>query len=328
LGVEYKTWLDLTTNENKALLAKAAIALVNHGGGFIVIGFSDEDELVSRPRPEDMPEVDQDAVNDAIRRYASPEFHCEVYLVPHPNGITHPVISVPGNFAVPVMSKRDCQGVITQHTCYIRKSGPRSEAPQSSEEWRTLLDRCVRASRDELLEAIRGIMSGNAAAAEVPPDALQRLRDQVEQARARWTELVAPLPPDSPSKFPHGYYEMAFSLVGAQRAPGLAELQDRLSTARQVRLTGWTPFLELHRDGLRPYPHDNFVEAWVGRRVEERAFGADPSHADFWRASPDGLLYTIRGYTEDGLGDRPAGRFIDITLPVWRVAEALLLPGG
>src|SRR6185369_11821589 len=90
------------------------------------------------------------------------------------------------------------------------------------------------------------------------------------------------------------------------------------------RLTGWTPFLELHRDGLRPYPHDNFVEAWVGRPVEERAFGADPSHADFWRASPDGLLYTIRGYTEDGLGDRPAGRFIDITLPVWRVAEALL----
>lgn len=41
LGVEYKDWLDLKTNEHKATLAKAAIALANHGGGFIVIGFAE-----------------------------------------------------------------------------------------------------------------------------------------------------------------------------------------------------------------------------------------------------------------------------------------------
>lgn len=36
------------------------------------------------------------------------------------------------------------------------------------------------------------------------------------------------------------------------------------------------------------------------------------------------MLYTIRGYAEDALQDRPAGQLFDITMPVWRVAEALL----
>ena len=35
LGVEHKGWIDLTSKEHKATLAKAAIALANHGGGFI-----------------------------------------------------------------------------------------------------------------------------------------------------------------------------------------------------------------------------------------------------------------------------------------------------
>ena len=41
LAAEYKTWLDLTINDHKAVLAKAAIALANHGGGFIIVGFDD-----------------------------------------------------------------------------------------------------------------------------------------------------------------------------------------------------------------------------------------------------------------------------------------------
>src|SRR5450756_2438953 len=98
LSVEYKGWLDLTTNEHRAILAKAAIALVNHGGGFIVLGMADEPAgLVSRARPAEIPEITQEAINAAIRRYATPEFHGEVYAVPHPKtGVIHPVIIVHG----------------------------------------------------------------------------------------------------------------------------------------------------------------------------------------------------------------------------------------
>jgi predicted HTH transcriptional regulator len=39
LNVEYKGWLDLRgDDEQKAILAKAAIAIANESGGYIVIG--------------------------------------------------------------------------------------------------------------------------------------------------------------------------------------------------------------------------------------------------------------------------------------------------
>ena len=326
LGVEYKDWLDLTTNEHKAILAKAAIALANHGGGFIVIGFAEQrSELQSHPCPPETPAITQDAVNAAVRRYATPEFHCGVDHVPHPkSGVEHPVIILPGNLTVPVMSKRNCADVIAQNRCYIRKPGPRSEEPQTSEEWRELLNRCIRAGREDMLEAIRSIVSGRVESQNPSPNALDELQTYCDKARERWKELVAKEPNNSPARFPHGYYEMGFSLIGAQPANGLAEIKNRLAIARNIRLTGWPTFLEMPTPEWAPYAYKNFVEAWIGRPVLDDSMEREPARCDFWRVSIDGKLYTIRGYSEDGAERIPAGQVLDVTLPVWRIAEGLL----
>lgn len=327
LAVEYKTWLDLTVTEHKATIAKAAIALANHGGGYVVIGFEDQGhQLMPVARPANCPEVSQDAVNAAIQRFATPNFHCEVYNVPLPGDRSiHPIIVIPGDSTEPVMSKRDCAGVIAQNRCYIRKPGPRSEEPQTADEWRTLLRRCVLAGREDMLGAIRSIVSGRVEPTPLPPDAQNELQAFVEAGRSRWTHLVQELPGNAAARFPRGHYELAFSLVGAEPAPSLAELQARLETARRIKLTGWSIFLSMGTPEWAPYPHDEFVEAWVGRPSARERNLDDPAHADFWRASRDGKLYTIRGYTEDGVPDLAApGSAIDCTLPVWRVGEGIL----
>lgn len=327
LDAEYKTWLDLTTNDHRAVLAKAAIALANHGGGYIIIGLDEQNhQFVETARPANIPEITQDGVNAAIRRYATPEFHCETYRVPHPTSqIEHPIIVVPGGMTEPVMSKRDCPNVIAQNRVYIRKPGPRSEEPQTGEEWRSLMRRCVQNGREDMLDAIRSIVSGRVEPTVPAPNAQDALHAFCEAARARWQELVANLPVDDPAKFPLGYYDFGASLVGATPAGGLAELQERLAVARQIRLTGWSTFLAMSTPEWAPYIHDDFIEAWVGcpRVNEERT--REPAHCDFWRATPDGKIYTIRGYTEDGLPRHAEpGTVIDVTMPVWRVGEALL----
>ena len=327
LAAEYKSWLDLTMTEHKAVLAKAAIALANHGGGFIVFGFEDRGpELIAVARPVTIPEVSQDGVNAAIQRFATPEFHCEVHNILHPvTQAIHPVIVVPGNMTEPVMSKRDCVGVIAQNRCYIRKPGPRSEEPQTAEEWRTLLRRCVLAGREDMLEAIRSIVSGRVDPTPLPSNARDELHDFCEAARTRWVELTAVLPDGAPGRFPHGFYEMGFSLVGAQPARNLVELQARLEEAQRLKLTGWSVFLNMTTPEWSPYPHGQFVEAWVGRPASRQRHFEDAAYSDFWRASRDGKLYTIRGYKEDSLRDRiTPGSAIDITLPVWRVGEGVL----
>ena len=39
-SAEYKDWLDLASTHGRATLAKHAMAIANHGGGHIILGFS------------------------------------------------------------------------------------------------------------------------------------------------------------------------------------------------------------------------------------------------------------------------------------------------
>jgi predicted HTH transcriptional regulator len=147
LEVEYKAWLDLTSNAHKAKLAKELIALANHGGGHVVLGFSDP-ALTPLPRPAGYPEVTTDDINGIVASYSEPPFHCQVATI---RG--HVVISVPAGAIVPIRSKRDGpSGEIACDRYYIRRPGPNSEVPRSGFEWDALLRRCI-SNRDHELEA-------------------------------------------------------------------------------------------------------------------------------------------------------------------------------
>ena len=327
LGVEYKDWLDLTSNHGKATLAKHAIALANHGGGHIVLGFSEQaDELVSHPSPAGMSAVTQDRVNEAIRRFCEPEFQCQMNPVNHlGTGVAHPVITVPGTLTAPVVSKKDERGVISQYGCYIRKPGPRSEVPHTYPEWRGLFERCARATRADMLDAIRSIVMGQVETPELGADAQERLLDFCAAARARWAELTSDLAVDSSSRLPFGYQEIGVSLVGAVPAGGFNEIERRLAIARgATAFSGWPLFVNFHSTALRQYIYGDFVEAWLGKPVENR-MTAEPFLSDFWRASDVGDLYSIQGYFEDGVLQQVVpGRSFDVDLTIQRVGEALI----
>ena len=329
IDVEYKGWLNLSVEKERATLAKAAIALANHGGGRIILGFQEKGQaLESVARPPEVPEITQDAVNSAIRRYAEPESHCQAYDIAHPNsGVTHPVVRVPGS-DVPVMCKRDQKDAgVYQHRYYVRKPGPRSEEPHTSEEWRRLLDRCIRARREDMLDSIRSIVLGQTEPQNSPPEPLEALEVYCRTAYERWEDIVSDQPDNSPSRFPNGYYEMAFALVDATPAESLTELLRRLRFAQGVKLSGWTPFLHMSVPGWEPYSYGDAIEAWVGRPVDGTMWN-DPAHADFWRASLDGKLYTIRGYIEDGelAQERGSTSSMEFTnsVPIIKIAEGLL----
>lgn len=326
LAVEYKSWLDLENNRDKAKLAKAAIALANHGGGIVVIGMREDTEdggmLGSHARPEGLSRYSQDLVNSAINRFAGPQFHSELLFALHPNTHTeHAFVCVPGGHAVPILCQRGCDGIVNAGRCYLRKPGPRSEEPNSADEWRELLDRCLRARRDDMLDAIRLIVQGHVPA-NLPESTIDALNEFREAAISRWQSLIKGLPENDPARMPLGHYEIAFSIQNVEAAPTLADLRRRLDEAGRVRLTGWGPFISLGRQPFEPFPVDGLIEAWLGQDAE-RHFHT-PAHCDFWRAHPDGRLFLQRGYDEDETEKAPPGKVIDVTLPIWRIGEAML----
>jgi hypothetical protein len=227
LAFEIKEWLNLGDNAHKARLAQAIIALANHGGGTVLIGYAEQGNgsfMPAEPRPTDLSGYTTDVVNEISRAYLNPPVHCDVRHVAHPvTGVLFPVINVPGGHTIPIMAKRggpQGQSALQAGRTYIRRVGPSSEEPQSPEEWRTLLDRCVRAGREEVVDRIRLIVAGEPIArAEATSN--DDLDAWIQESSARWLSLVRELPATHPARFPLGYYRFAYQLRGRFDQPSL-----------------------------------------------------------------------------------------------------------
>ena len=146
----------------------------------------------------------------------------------------------------------------------------------------------------------------------------------VQDAFKRWRELTAPLPENSPGRFPDGWYRIDYALEGDLRNVELYQFRDMLRQA-VVDHTGWPLFLFLTRPEYAPYEQDGVIECWL--KPEDaganRPLG-DAAHCDFWRAAPAGRAFVIRGYQEDGQDTFAPRTIFDTTLPTWRLGEALL----
>lgn len=327
LDLEIKNWLDLRgDNDAKATFAKAALALANHGGGFIILGLTETDRgsCEAEGRPATLDGYSQDVINGIVQSYADPAFHCASYIVERQDGRLFPVVVVPGDHRSPIRAKRAGPhgNIVENNAIYVRKPGPRSEVPTSGQEWDALLTRCLANRRDEMLDQIRDLISGAVPATK--PAEQARLDQWIEQCLARWKTLTADLPADAPERCPHGYYCIAYELTGDLRAIPPGQLPELLQRS-VVRHTGWPPFWFPTRQGIEPYLIDGVVECWLGGDTEPGGFvQRDAAHSDFWRISPGGLAFLLRGYQEDGLQQRPPATLFDVTLPVWRVGEAII----
>lgn len=321
LDVELKGWLNLTENGPRATLAKGIIALANHGGGFLILGFESDGSL-SPGRPGNLHSYNQDAVNGIVDRFSDPAFHCTVHTVRRvADGLDYPVIVVPGGHKLPIRSKRNGPlNEIIADRYYVRRPGPASEPPQAAHEWNELLERCMANRRDEVVEVIRNVLEGRAPKPEASADVATTLQAWEAQSLARWNEVLADRPLDAAQRMPLGYYTFSCMIEGVHVS--IRELESAMDTANQTKLTGWTPWWWPTRDIIRPYVHGKAIECNLG--VFDNA---EPAHADFWRISRTGEMFLIRGYAEDGIDRRPnifPGTVFDLTLPVWRIGECLL----
>lgn len=328
LATEYKSWLDLDDADHKATVAKAVIALANHGGGRLVLGFREEDDgsFTSIPPEDGFVPYTQDRINNVVRAYANPAIHCDCVSIAHPEtGVEHFVVSVPGGHMAPIIARRGSPGnVLHVGRCYIRKPGPESAEPASPEEWRTLFDTCIHNRREDMLDAIRGIVLGIETGTGATADLLSEFR---ERARARLAERLdrSGVEEDHPSRFPHGSLEVALHIEGPDDV-SLNQLRNRIEAAGRIRHTGWSKFFLPTRPELAAGIVNGGIECWLGRPDIDRVF-ADAAHSDFWRAEPGIFLYHQTGLQEDVSERIDPGVGFDITLPVWRVGEFVLFAG-
>jgi Putative DNA-binding domain len=240
LDVEVKEWLDLTDNDHRAIIAKEIIALANHGGGFLVIGFEERADGTFQPsagRPANLDAWSQDSIQSIVAKYADPGVQCGVHhRADAASREKYPIIAVPGGHRVPIRAKAGSPDgkKLVAHRVYIRRPGPASEEPKTAEEWDRLQNR-----QAELLEAMRSIMAGVIpSAAPATPTRFDQLKAFETQAIVRWEALVAQLPAGVPPTFPHGYYDLSMAIDGDFDRESLSDLRDTIRRAVRNH-SGW-----------------------------------------------------------------------------------------
>ncbi|MDE2928453.1 MAG: ATP-binding protein, partial [Acidobacteriota bacterium] len=336
--VEIKCWLDLADGDDKATLAKALLALANHGGGYVIIGLDETSGFApASGRPDDLKGYSQDNVNGIVHRYAEPPFHCSVQCIQNPiSGVTHPIIGVPGSHPFPIRAKRNSPNsqTVQQHAIYIRRPGPQSAPPLTGLEWNELFAKCLSVQRDESLDHIHGLLRQIHNLLPVRPspggdqDEMSRLNRWAEDCENIWRDKIAELQSDSPARCPYGFFTFAYHVDGGTPLRSDGALLDVLRDA--PRLTGWNTWWAPTRPALAPYIRGGAIECWFGRHTGENRQGylRDAAYSDFWRVTRGGRAFLLRGYQEDGTHAAQAGiqpgTCLDPTLPIWRSGEGLL----
>jgi hypothetical protein len=207
LEIELKGWLNIVdNNDHKAVLAKSLLALANHGGGFVIIGFSRTPAGVAPDpnRPANLAGYTPDTVNAIVQAYAEPVFHCDMSILAAPNGQSYPIVSVPGGHRKPIRSRRAGPNgqTVAQNTYYIRRPGPQSEPPQTATEWDTLIQRCITNARDEMLDRFRTIIGGGTA--EALPNEVDTALQWFDSSLERWRARISELDEGHPARMPAG----------------------------------------------------------------------------------------------------------------------------
>lgn len=125
LSVELKRWIDPASPEGTAKIVRTVLALRNHGGGYLIIGFDNE---TLQPDVENVP-VDvrsafhMDKIQGLVSHFSSEPFEVAIEF-PERGGQVYPVIVVPPGVKTPVASKSDLRlddaRLICKDDVYVR----------------------------------------------------------------------------------------------------------------------------------------------------------------------------------------------------------------
>lgn len=355
LSVELKRWIDPATPEGASKIVRTVLALRNHGGGYLVVGF-DNDTL--QPDTENVPPDVRagfhfDEIQGLITRYASDPFEVVVEF-PERDGQAYPVIVVPPGVKTPVASKSDLLSngtkLISADDVYVRSlrsNNTPSTTKAGWKDWPNLVEVCFDNREADIGRFMRRHLSGikpemvrelvaavsrvaeletktvEPEAEEVKPAVVTKdlLMQYLQEGNARFNKVKEERGVSIPD---HGMWEVALLIIGD--VPKHSANRDFLNLldSSNPDYTGWPVWLDsraFSNASGRPYVFEGVWEAFIA------SLGSGWSdHVDYMRLDPRGKFYLRRALQDDISDSSGAPKpftELDFGLPIIRSAEAI-----
>jgi hypothetical protein len=345
LNVEVKRWIDPTSNAGIEKIVKAALALRNRNGGYLVIGFDDGTLLPDASHaPSNVRDAFHlDAIQGLISRYSSDLFEIGVGFGQR-DGFDHPVIVVPPGVRTPVAAKRslmdDSKTLIRHGAVYFRTlaaNGTPSTAEARPEDWREIVEICFDNREADFGRFLRRHLGGGDVAAfaaalrEVgiatniapTPTLKDRALALLEDGERRFQVALRARTLDAEGKRMAEAGSWSVAMVIDPPKPNARPTREFSSTisASNPRLTGWPVWLDSSASGdtnNRPKIRENAVEALIISILSGWSH-----HLDFSRLDPKGEFFLRRVLQDDATSQIKPGVALDPILVILRTAEAI-----
>jgi hypothetical protein len=346
LSVELKDWFDPQTIEGVAKLVRAALALRNQNGGYLVIGFDDKTREPTNPAASLVgitSRFNQDTIQGIISKYASQTFEIALDF-PIRDEHQFVVISIPPGVTMPVACRADLRSgndfLLRESETYVRtltSNGTISSARASWRDMDMLMRRCFENRESDygrlLLKAFTGISPNDvkavfqnlSLAAEQGISAGVSAEEIIDQGAERFSIVATERGVVLPTI---GYWDIGLRISGPmpEQVPNRKFLE--LITASNPHLTGWPIWLNsssFANASAHPYLFDGRWEAFIYSPSEDRwgAWG----HLDFTVFDPKGNFFLRRGFQDDigGSSADTRGKTVDPLIQILRIAESLVV---
>ena len=285
LSVEIKRWIDPDQQDGTAKIVRAALALRNHGGGYLIIGFDNETLQPDKNNiPQDVRSAFHiDKIQGLISRFASEPFEVAVEF-PEREGQSYPVIVIPSGVKTPVAAKSDLRingtknKAISAGDVYVRSlraNNTPSTTKAGWKDWPKIAEVCFDNREADIGRFLRRHLSG------VTPEMVRELassiikgmepkvtieellRRYLQESEGRYLEVIK----EKGMKLPdYGAWEVALLLAGDVPAHIANQQFLNLLDSSNPNYTGWPVWLDSRgfRDvSARPYVIDGVWEALI-----------------------------------------------------------------
>lgn len=346
LNVEVKNWIDPDDPAGMAKIVRAALALRNRNGGYLVIGFDDETlqpDIVNRPA-DVRSTFHLDKIQGIISRYASEMFEVAVAFGER-DGQDYPVIVVSEGIRTPVAAKADLfdaskRRLVAHGDVYFRTlaaNGTPSTAPARPGDWRDIVEICFDNREADVGRFLRRQLAGRDAAsllaaltqlglaANVPTapslrDRAEALLNDGDQRFRKAMDGRALTADERPVLEDVGSWSIALVID----PPQVARVPDQIFlttlTSSNPQYTGWPIWLDSRTFTDQRHAPVVKDKAWEALILSVQGWS---KHLDFSRLDPKGEFY-LRRVLQDDLTDKIAPKTaLDPVLVLIRVAEAI-----
>lgn len=341
LSVELKRWIDPASPEGMSKIVRAVLALRNHGGGYLIVGFDNEtlQPDVKNVLADVQSAFHVDKIQGLISRFSSEPFEIAVEF-PEREGQIYPVIVVPPGVKTPVASKSDLRNgntkLISTDDVYVRSlraNNTPSTTKAGWKDWPTIVEVCFDNREADIGRFLRRHLSGlkpetvrefaavMAKGMEPETSVEELLKEYLQEGAARIQQVIE----ERAIKLPaHGTWEVALLILGDVPAHSANRQFLNLLDSSNPDYTGWPVWLDSRGftdESAKPYVFEGVWEAFIA------SVGSGWSdHIDFMRLDPKGRFYLRRALQDDISGSPQSPeplKVLDFGLPVIRSAEAI-----